>query len=661
MTVDRRKGALLLALVAFASAIVVAAGLVSIDLTETAVVLVGLLAVGIALRLLSNRSGSHTLVETPSPERTTDATVPGETVASALSSFRRVAARHGNVSRRITDGLRSVAVVVLTRFEGDSTETARKRLEDGSWTDDPVAAAFLSSDRRQADRSMRTRLGRLLGRRSGSQFRTGVRHAVAAIAAIGDGRSDDPSDNLPRYGDGQPIERGDEPNRRTTNDPVDGIEHGRRTETSYWNGIGVVALGAVGIGALAESPAVVLAGVVGVGYAGFARAFDPPEPELSLERAVSDDAPEPGDEIDVTVTVTNERDRFVPDLRLVDGVPPGLVVTGGSSRLGTPLRPGESVTLEYTATVTRGSHEFDPALAIVRDPSESVERGLFLADGADGEPTIVCEPELRPIATSIPIRATATTYSGRLRTAEGGSGTTFHSVREYRPTDPLSRVDWNRRAKTGELATLEFHEERSARAVVLVDARREAYLAPTPDGVHAVDRSVAAAGRIGATLLEDGHSVGLAGIGSTGSDEDACWLAPASGRNHKLRFRELLATHPQFDATPPDESRPWHAQLRTLRRRLPAETGIVLLSPLCDRGSADVARRLEARGHPVTVVSPDPTADETAGQRLARVARRVRQVDLERGGVRVVDWPPSASIDETFARHARGSNTGGRR
>lgn len=490
-----------------------------------------------------------------------------------------------------------------------------------------------------------------------------MRHTTDAIANVGynsgtleDGDSDtdaNSTSSLPTYS-GRRAHA--ETASRTTTADVEGIETRDQRSTEYWTGIGVVALFAVGIGAVAEAPAVALAGVIGVGYAGFAHAFDPPELEIAVDRELSVDNPEPGDEVDVTVTITNESGRFVPDLRFIDGVPPGLAVTQGSSRLGTALRPQESVTLEYTVLVQRGTHEFDPALAIVRDLSRSREREYLV----ESESELVCEPVLRPVGTSVPLRSTAASFSGRLMTSDGGSGTTFHSVREYRPNDPLSRIDWNRHAKTGELATLEFHEERAARVVVLVDARKMSFLAPEPDATHAVDRSVGAAGRIAASLLAEGDTVGLAALGpvsrtgDAAADADPCWLAPASGRDHEVRLQDLLATHPQFDATRPESESRWLPQLRTLRRRLSAETQIIFLSPLCDTGSVTIARQLESRGHPVTVVSPDPTSEETTSQQLAAVARRVRRFDLQRIGIPVIDWPADESIDEVFARHAGG-------
>ncbi|MFU8867116.1 DUF58 domain-containing protein [Natronococcus sp.] len=639
---NARAAALALGLATFAAGLAVLAGVLEWEVARPLIAVVGLAAVAIGLRALFTREPPRT-VDTPDPERPTAVPVPGETLRESLGAFRSVETNYAVTSRRTVEGLRAAAIAVRSRFGGDDEERARERVEAGDWTDDDVAAAFLSPSLERPSGSVRDRIAAAAAR--GSRFEDGVRHAVAAIARVGDDEGDG---SLPRYdpGDGTARDRG----TRTATSPTDGTERRRERATNYWRGIGVVALLSVGIGVVAEAPAAVLAGVVGVGYAGFARAFDPPELELSIERELSDDEPAPGDEIDVTVTITNGRDGFVPDLRIVDGVPAGMAVVEGSSRLGTALRPGESVRLEYAVAVGRGSHEFDPALAVVGDLSRSTEREYLVG----AETTVVCEPELRPIAAPVPLRAAGATVSGRLQTEEAGAGTTFHSVRQYRRGDPLARVDWNRRARTGELATLEFHEERSARVVVLIDARRGAYLAPDSETTHAVDRSVAAAGRIAASLLADGDTVGLAGLGAIDRDrdEEPCWLAPAAGRHHEVRVAELLATHPQFSTTPPTNEGRWLWQLRGLRRRLATGTQIVFLTPLCDGVSADVARRLDSRGYPVTVVSPDPTADGTAGERLARVARAVRGFDLREAGIPVVDWPADESIDTVFARRA---------
>ncbi|WP_049952947.1 DUF58 domain-containing protein [Halostagnicola larsenii] len=646
-----RRGWLTLGVITFLGAIAVLSGLGGFNMGRSGLVAVACGLLLGAVSALSRRRGVREQTKTPEPERTYRVPAPGSSLRDAISQFRDATDEYTTQSRRFVDGLRAAVVAVLTRFEGRSVEEATARLETGEWTDDRRAAAFLSKSVDPPSRSLRKRLAATLDRET--VFREGIRRAGASIANIGYGDRSAYSvpETLPKYE--ADVSEKDDYDPRTTTKRVHGTEHARERSTEYWTGVGAVALFAVGIGALAESPAVVLAGVVGVGYAGFARAFDPPVPKVDLERTVSTDSPEPGDEIDVSLTVTNESDRLLPDLRVIDGVPPGLAVVDGSARMGTALRPGESVTLEYTVTARRGTHEFDPALVLARDPSRSAEWEVYVGQ----ETSIVSNPVLRPIAASIPLRATAASFSGRLQTTDGGTGTAFHSVREYRRNDPLNRIDWKRHARTGELATLEFHEERAARVVLLLDTRKVSYLAPSPDERHAVDRSVSAAGRTAATLLENGDTVGLAALGPGESSEEGysstqepCWLAPAAGRHHRVEFEQLLATHSQFASVPPSRGTHWYGQLRTLRRRFSAETQILFFSPLCDQASLEIARKLEAYGYPVTVVSPDPTTDRTTAQQLARVGRRIRRFDLQRAGIPVIDWDAGESIDDVFAR-----------
>lgn len=654
MTVRRLP--LAIGVAAFVGAALVLGGVTSLGISSGATIVVGLVALAVALGGVDRRWGGRDHETTPEPERRNHVPVPGADLTDAIDQFRSSRGGRTATSTRIVDGLRGAAVAVLTRFGGLGDDEADERIDDGTWTDDPAAAAFLSPSVERPGRSVRQRVAALL--RGRSDFRQGVRRTAAAVARVGyEGLGDDASfESLPQY----ESEASEDVVPYTTANRVTGTVERAKRRTDHWTGIGVVALVAIGVGTLAESTPVVLAGAVGVGYAGFARATEAPTPAFELERTIGDDAPEPGDEVTVELTVENVGGGFLPDLRIVDGVPAGLAVEDGPARLGTALRPGERATIEYTVTARRGRHEFDPVLVLTRDVSRSSEREFLVSC----ETSIVCEPVMRPVAAPVPLRAAAATFSGRLTTREGGSGTEFHSVREYRKNDPLNRIDWNRHARTGELATLQFHEERAARVLILVDARQAAYVAPEPDGAHAVDRSVDAAARVATSLLDEGDTVGLAALGplrrsweTVDSDVEACWLAPASGHHHRIRLQQLLATHPQFSTLPPEESSRWITQLQVIRRRLSAETQIVLFTPLGDPLSIEIARRLDSRGHPVTVVSPDSTAERTTSQQLARVGRRIRRFDLQRAGIPVVDWPAGESIDEAFAR----ANAGDRR
>lgn len=384
-----------------------------------------------------------------------------------------------------------------------------------------------------------------------------------------------------------------------------------------------------GIGILVDRQGLVLAGVIAIAFTAVARAGSPPTVDLSIERRLSDETPGPDELARVTVQITNTGSSVLPDLRFIDGVPSTLVVEDGSPRFGTALRPGASAEFEYTVTATRGVHRFDPSLVIARDVSGAKERRVEMTATQD---TITCVPPL-PQPVSLPLRAQTTGVTGQVPTSDGGNGLAFHAVREYRHGDPLSRIDWNRTARTGEFSTIEFRRERSATVVLLIDARKEAYIAPDSADPTALERSITAAGALLEGFLATDDQVGIAVLSPTD-----CWLAPGTGDTHRTQARELLATHPAVSPDTPDETFFGRTNLRRFRRRLPTDAQVVFCSPLPDRYATLVARRLNAYGNHVTVVSPDPTEGETTGGMLERTERSLRCSALRDDGIRVIDW-----------------------
>lgn len=433
--------------------------------------------------------------------------------------------------------------------------------------------------------------------------------------------------------------------------------------TRRWHGVNAVALLVSGVGILANRPGLVLSGVVVIAFAVASRVDNPPTVDLAVERRLSDATPDPGTPVTVTVRVTNTGTALCPELRLIDGVPQALVVEDGSPRLGTALRPGKTATFEYTVTATRGVHRFEPMMVIARNASGTTERRRTIAETEehDSPTTITCVPPLSD-GVALALYPQAVGATGRVTTREGGAGTVFHSVREYRHGDPPSRIDWNRTARTGEFTTVQYQRERSATVVLLIDARAETYIASSPDGPPAIERSIEAASALFVGLLAADNRVGIAALSPT-----ECWLAPTSGTAHRGRARELLGTHPALAPTPPEEPFLKMTSLRRFRWRLPTDAQVVFCSPLPDSYAANVARRLHAEGHPTTVVSPDPTrpnddyeeSDRPArhgtdpGMELARIERSIRCSALRNDEIRVVDWgtePLSRAVDDAAQR-----------
>ncbi|RDI71329.1 DUF58 domain-containing protein [Halopelagius longus] len=415
-------------------------------------------------------------------------------------------------------------------------------------------------------------------------------------------------------------------------------------ETNRWTGIEGATLLAGAVGVVAQQPSLLLVAGLGVAYTAYAWFGVAPPPTLELTRELSDDAPDAGDRVTVTVTVRNAGDSTLSDLRLVDEVPPALEVVEGSARLGTALRPGASATFSYEVEAVRGEHEWGPLTAVVRSPSGEEERTAeFEAETAT---VLGCAPSLDATA-DLPLRGLTTQYTGRVATDVSGVGLEFFATREYRHGDPLNRIDWKRRAKTGELGTVEFREERAATVVLLVDARTEAYVAPAEGDRNAVERSVDAATQAFTSLLDSGDRVGVAAL-----SPHECWLPPGTGADHRARARELFGSHPALAPTPSEEAYFVAVSIRRLRRRLPTDAQVLFFSPLADDVATLTARRIDAYGHLVTVVSPDPTADDSPGRRLARIERENRIDALRRSGIRVLDWGEEPLATE-LARAAR--------
>lgn len=591
--------------------------------SELLLSVLGGLALLYALALLSSRRvADPDTVETPDVELTAPPEIPGTSLGATLDGFPDAESLYGTTSASVRRDLQKAAVAVLTRSRGLDPGEARQQVVEGTWTSDPHAAAYLGES---VDPSFRYRI-RSVFVLYRQRARERAVDAIAAVAGV------------------------DRDNRDETDVTLGERLHGTGTtraagaaqtprQTHHWTGISVVVLVCLGLGVVLEAPGVLLAGVVAVGFAAYARSTPQGRVELSVSRSLAETDPEPGEQVEVTVTVTNEG-GFCPDLRIVDGVPESLAVTDGSPRVGTTLRTGRSVTFSYVVTARQGHHEFGPTLVVARNLSNSVERVVRV----DADTTLASVPGDRPVQEPVPLRRQPTQYAGQAPTADGGEGIAFHTVREYQPGDSMARIDWNRRARTGELTTLEFQRERATRVLVLVDVRQAARVGHAPGAPDAIERALAAAQRIVPALLDNGHQVG---IGAFGPQD--CFLAPDSGVSHRQRCRDLLATDPAFHArTEPDRTgRYWPSQLR---RRLPDNTQLLVISPLLDAGAAKRLREFEAHGHPVTVLSPDPTTTATGSCRLMRARRRLLVTELRGSGVPVLDWSPGEPLETVLRR-----------
>lgn len=416
-----------------------------------------------------------------------------------------------------------------------------------------------------------------------------------------------------------------------------------RRRTNRWRGVVAVGLVAAAVGLVADQSSLVLLAVPALVFGAYPRLAAPPAPSeaLVIERRLADGSPAPGDTVDVTVTLRNVGDDTLFDCRLVDGVPAALTVVEGTPRTAAVLRPGAETTFEYAVEAEDGTHGFDPATVVVRDPSGAWEVETTVGT----ETTLECALD----ETTTPARERTLQEAGRVLSERSGAGVEFHRTREYRRGDATSRIDWNRYARDGDLTTIQYREEHAASVVLLVDTTSSAYRSAGEEP-HAIVRSVTAARQLFSALMNRRNQVGLATIGRT-----VAWLSPGAGPSHRRRAAELCSTHEAFAPTPPTGPEPaLEGQIDQLRTLLPDAAQIVLLSPLCDHDVVEAAISVEAYGHPVTVLSPDGTDDETVGERAASVERRNHIHRLRQAGIDVIDWRPEEPLGTTLANAQRG-------
>jgi len=545
--------------------------------------------------------------KTPPVERRMTVSIPGDDFDEMLDDDSQNAMGRLQMKETAQDRLRAVAEVV---FAGD-VEDVDERLAAGTWSDDPDAAALFSN----GETSMRDRVSSFVS--GTSVLKRRVVSAIREFARL--------ADEDVAWDDASAV----------SEERVNATEAGTHA-TERWNGLTALALTTVAFGVLLSQSGLVLAGAVLSGLGAYAVAGSSPSTSVRITREIQPADPRPGEPVVVTVEVENVGGQLIPDLRIVDGVPADLTIEKDSPRHGTALRPGARMRYTYTLSGIRGSHTFDDVFIVSRNLPGTLERVEEIT--AEGDDTVIYDVS-SALDLSVPLRKQASMHVGRVLTDSAGSGLEFHSVREYRSGDPLTRIDWSRAARGEGLATLQFHEERSATVVLVIDARREAYVASDDDSPSAVDRSVLASAKLASALLAADDRVGLASLSPR-----RCWYSPGAGHTHLARLYDALATDEAFAPSPPTLPYYRRINLPALRKRLPSDSQLVVFSPLVDDEVVEINRQLQASGYPITIISPDASGTGTPGRTLARLERRKRLSELRRANVRVVDWDADESL-----------------
>ncbi|GAB6860654.1 DUF58 domain-containing protein [Haloplanus litoreus] len=420
-----------------------------------------------------------------------------------------------------------------------------------------------------------------------------------------------------------------------------------------YRGLVGATVGLVAAGVAAGRPTLLLAALVPLAFVvqGAVSSLSSLDGRVRVEREIRPETPLPGQPVEVTLRVTNVGESVMPDLRVLDGVPRELEVSGGDARAGDALRSGETLTATYTLTANRGSYAFRPVTLRAGAVSGTVVTETAVeADGAT-------EFDCRVTVEDMPLRRRTSTFTGSLSTDTGGVGVEFHATRDYRRGDPVNRINWRRYAKTGELSTVEYREQRAARVAVLIDGRDPAHVAAGTSLPTGATLSAYAATLAVGVLRDDGHHVG---VGALGPEHPITGGRPAWVPPDVEGFPAQAAAVCNAAATGPDDAVPadavladgGDAALDRLLGHLPETAQVLLCTPAVDDAMPAAVESIRARGHETTVLAPDVTGGSVGG-RVVALERSVRLDRMRRLGATVVDWNRDERLPLALARTLR--------
>lgn len=271
------------------------------------------------------------------------------------------------------------------------------------------------------------------------------------------------------------------------------------------------------------------------------------ERELSQRRAF------PGDEVELTIRVTNRKPLPLASLQIADRLPSNLAIDGkllysgarqgGTLQRRTSLRWYESVAWRYRLRPqARGAYRIGPVELRSGDPF-----GLYTSEATEQRytsllvyPRLLSLPELGLPAHN-PLGDTRA--PSLLRDPMRVIG-----VRDYAPSDPLKDVHWAATARTGSLQS-RVYEPTTARVLALfldLDTFEYYYEGIDPE---LVERMISATATLANEGLTAGYAVGLYANGAPAEYEQLARLPPGRSPAQLGLIMETLARLTAYSVT----------------------------------------------------------------------------------------------------------------
>jgi uncharacterized protein (DUF58 family) len=218
-----------------------------------------------------------------------------------------------------------------------------------------------------------------------------------------------------------------------------------------------------------------------------------------------------------------------------------------------------------------------------------------------------------------------------------GDGTDFAGIRPFVTGDHVKRLNWMATLRTSRLQVNEFHPERSANVIILIDTF--ANVGRRPDS--SLDHCLRAAAGVAWRYLRQQDRVGLMEFGGW-----VRWHRSAAGPGQYVKLLRALAQVSVHRAE-------FIQDLTALPEAILPYTSLILaLTPLADVRFEQMLGRLGEQGRDIVLLAL--RTDEVSRVRARRetILRRIWLLDREdrlqqlRGkGIRAVNWQPSLPLE----------------
>lgn len=357
--------------------------------------------------------------------------------------------------------------------------------------------------------------------------------------------------------------------------------------------LGLPALAVLGISVLLA---------VGVAWAAAEFSLD----NVRYSRALTPRRLFPGEEATLAITVENRKILPLAWLRVVDPIDIRIVrndarledvlafsdgierddVLGRSLVTVTALGPFRALQRTYRVTARRrGVYAMGPAQVEAGDPFGIFPRRAHIG----GTQEIVVFPSVyRPEDLGLPFHEMIGEIIPPSAPAEDPMF--LAGGREYRPGDPLHRMNWKATARSGKLQVRVFDPSTTANIMIVLNLNTYEYMWQGVE-VERMESTISIAASLASWAIDRGYAAGMRATGTVNNSDSAIRIAPSAGPRQMPTILDHLARLSFNTRFPPE-----HVLLDETRR-LDARTSLLFVTPILTSALTDLlaSKKLRAR------------------------------------------------------------------